>query len=180
MPRKDDIRMTKDEIHDYLAEGHTMTLVTNGSNGFPHAVAMFYSLDNTSGHTSGHTNGQDLTIRFATYASSQKVKNIERDPKVTLLVETGTAYSELRGVMIQGHARIENDLERIIATMIEANAGTGSPLPDIEQIPHDVKVRMAGKRVLVCIEPLRFVSWDHGKLPGSKTPAALPRSMSRA
>jgi len=171
MPRKDDIRMTKDEIHDYLAEGHTMTLVTNGANGFPHAVAMFYALDPTLGH--------ELTIRFATYASSQKVKNIERDPKVTLLVETGTAYSELRGVMIQGRARIENDIERIVATMIEANAGTGSPLPDIELIPNDVKVRMAGKRVLVCVEPLRFVSWDHGKLPSSKTPAALSRAAAR-
>lgn len=161
MPRKDDIRMSKDEIHDYLREGHTMTLVTNGAQGFPHAVAMFYSLD------------EDLTVRFATYGSSQKVKNIERDPRVTLLVETGTAYSELRGVMIEGRARIETDLERTVATMLEANAGTGSPMPDIEQIPHDVKVRMAGKRVLVCIEPQRFVSWDHGKLPSSKTPSAL-------
>ena len=161
MPRKDDIRMSKDEIRDYLREGHTMTLVTNGAQGFPHAVAMFYSLD------------EDLTVRFATYGSSQKVKNIERDPRVTLLVETGTAYSELRGVMIEGRARIETDLERTVATMLEANAGTGSPMPDIEQIPHDVKVRMAGKRVLVCIEPQRFVSWDHGKLPSSKTPSAL-------
>ena len=172
MPRKDDIRMTKDEIHDYLAEGHTMTLVTNGANGYPHAVAMFYALDQSLEH--------DLTIRIATYASSQKVKNLERDPKVTLLVETGTAYSELRGVMIQGRARIENDLERIVATMIEANAGTGSPLPDLDQIPHDVKVRMASKRVLVCVEPLHFVSWDHGKLPSSKTPASLSRPASRA
>ncbi len=161
MPRKDDIRMSQDEIRDYLREGHTMTLVTNGAQGFPHAVAMFYSLD------------EDLTVRFATYGSSQKVKNIERDPKVTLLVETGTAYSELRGVMIEGRARIETDLERTVSTMLEANAGTGSPMPDIEQIPHDVKVRMAGKRVLVCIEPQRFVSWDHGKLPSSKTPSAL-------
>lgn len=161
MPRKDDIRMSRDEIRDYLREGHNMTLVTNGRSGFPHAVAMFYALDD------------DLTIRFATYGSSQKVKNIERDPKVTLLVETGTAYSELRGVMIEGEARIETDLERTVATMIEANARTGSPLPDIEQIPHDVKVRMAGKRVLVCVDPIRFVSWDHGKLPSSKTPSAL-------
>ncbi|MBK7948972.1 MAG: pyridoxamine 5'-phosphate oxidase family protein [Deltaproteobacteria bacterium] len=153
--------MTKDEIRDYLHEGHNMTLVTNGPKGFPHAVAMFYALDD------------DLTIRFATYGSSQKVKNIERDPKVTLLVESGTAYSELRGVMIEGKARIENELERTVATMIESNARTGSPLPDIEQIPHDVKVRMAAKRVVVCIDPVRFVSWDHGKLPSSKTPSAL-------
>ena len=168
MPRKDDIRMTKDEIRDYLREGHTMTLVTNGAKGYPHAVAMFYSLD------------EDLTVRFATYGSSQKVKNLERDPKVTLLVETGTAYSELRGVMIEGKARIETDLERTVATMLEANSGTGSPMPDIEQIPHDVKVRMAGKRVLVCIEPERFVSWDHGKLPSSKTPSAISRGVARA
>jgi PPOX class probable F420-dependent enzyme len=169
MPRKDDIRMTKNEIRDYLLEGHTMTLVTNGPKGFPHAVAMFYALDG------------DLTIRFATYASSQKVKNIERDPKVTLLVESGTAYSELRGVMIEGKARIETDLDRTVATMLEANARTGSPLPDIDQIPHDVKVRMAGKRALVCIEPLRFVTWDHSKLPSGKTPSALaPRSLGRA
>lgn len=168
MPRKDDIAMTEQEIRDYLHEGHNMTLVTNGPRGFPHAVAMFYGLDD------------DLTVRFATYASSQKVKNIERDPKVTLLVETRHAYSELRGVMIEGIARIETDLERTVATMIEANSGTGSPLPDLEQIPQDVKIRMAGKRVLVCVEPVRFVSWDHGKLPSGKTPAALATRATRA
>jgi nitroimidazol reductase NimA-like FMN-containing flavoprotein (pyridoxamine 5'-phosphate oxidase superfamily) len=164
MPRKDDIQMSPDEIRAYLREGHTMTFVTNGPNGYPHAVAMFFAIDD------------DLTIRVATYASSQKVKNIERDPKVTLLVETGTAYSELRGVMLEGISEIITDLEQTVATMVEANAVTGSPLPDIEQIPHDVKLKMAGKRVLLRIKPSRFVSWDHGKLPGSKTPEALRKA----
>jgi len=77
MPRKDDIRMSPDAIRAYLREGHTTTLVTNGVRGYPHAVAMFFVIDD------------DMTIRFATYANSQKVKNIERDPRVTLLVETG-------------------------------------------------------------------------------------------
>lgn len=165
MPRKDDIRMSPDEIRDYLREGHTMTLVTNGPHGYPHAVAMFFGIDD------------DLTIRFATYGSSQKVKNIERDPKVTLLVETGTAYSELRGVMLEGVAEITTDLEQTVATMVEANAVTGSPLPDLELIPHDVKVKMAGKRVLVSVTPTRFVSWDHGKLPSSKTPDGLRKAI---
>jgi PPOX class probable F420-dependent enzyme len=165
MPRKDDIRMNPDEIRAYLGEGHTMTFVTNGPHGYPHAVAMFFVIDD------------DLTIRFATYASSQKVKNIERDPKVTLLVETGTAYSELCGVMLEGKAEITTDLEQTVATMVEANAITGSPLPDLEQIPHDVKLKMAGKRVLVSIKPTRFVSWDHGKLPGSKTPEGLRKAI---
>lgn len=165
MPRKDDIRMTTDEVRDYLREGHTMTLVTNGPKGYPHAVAMFFALDD------------DLTIKFATYATSQKVVNLERDPKVTLLVETGTAYSELRGVMIEGRAEITTDLEETVATMIQANAVTGSPLPDITQIPEDVKVRMAGKRVLVKVTPERFISWDHGKLPSSKTPDGLRKAI---
>jgi PPOX class probable F420-dependent enzyme len=161
MPRKDDIQMSPDEIRNYLREGHTMTFVTNGPRGYPHAVAMFFTIDD------------ELTIRMATYRDSQKVKNIERDPKVSLLVETGTAYSELRGVMLEGDAEITTDLEETVATMIEANAVTGSPLPDIEQIPQDVKLKMAGKRVLVRIRPSRFVSWDHGKLPSSKTPDGL-------
>ena len=135
--------MTQEEIRDYLREGHTMTLVSNGPKGYPHAVAMFYALDD------------DLTVKFATYASSQKVKNLERDPKVTLLVETGTAYSELRGVMIEGRAEIARDLEETVATMVEANSVTGSPLPDVAQIPEDVKIRMAGKRVLVKVKPER-------------------------
>jgi hypothetical protein len=126
---------------------------------------MFYTLDD------------DLTIRFATYASSQKVKNIERDPRVTMLVESGTAYRELRGVMIEGRAQLSTNTDRIVATMVEANAVTGSPLPDVETIPDDVKQRMAGKRVLVSVKPERFSSWDHGKLPGSKTPEALQRAL---
>ena len=142
-----------------------MTLATNGPHGYPHAVAMFFVIDD------------DLTIRFATYGSSQKVKNIQRDSKVTLLVETGTAYSELRGVMLEGDAEITTDLEQTVATMVEANAITGSPLPDLESIPHDVKVKMAGKRVLVSVKPTRFVSWDHGKLPSGKTPEGLRKAI---
>lgn len=142
-----------------------MTLVTNGPRGYPHAVAMFFVL------------GEDAMIRFATYASSQKVRNIERDPRVTLLVEAGSSYAELRGVMIEGRAGIERDPDRTLATMIEANAGSGHALPDPARIPPEVKERMVGKRVLVTVRPERFVSWDHGKLPAHKTPAALRNTL---
>ncbi|HIF91836.1 MAG: pyridoxamine 5'-phosphate oxidase family protein [Myxococcales bacterium] len=165
MPRKDEIGMSPDEILDFLREGHSMTFVTNGPSGFPHAVAMFFVIDD------------DLTIRCATYASSQKVRNIERDPKLTLLVEAGTEYSELRGVMIECRAHLTIDIERTVATMIEANAMTGSPLPDLARIPDDVKAKMASKRVLVTAVPQRFVSWDHRKLPSGKTPESLKRAI---
>jgi hypothetical protein len=61
--------------------------------------------------------------------------------------------------------------------MIEANAITGSPLPDLAKIPEDVKVKMAAKRVLVTAVPQRFVSWDHRKLPSGKMPDALKRAI---
>ena len=165
MPTTDNIRMSETEIRAYLQEGHTMTLVTNGPNGYPHAVAMFYAMD------------EDLTIKFASYASSQKVKNTERDSRVTLMVESGEKYNELRGVMIEGDAIITTDLDETVATMVEANADTGSPLPDVSQIPEDVKIKMAGKRVLIKVKPRRFISWDHGKLPSSKTPDSLRKSL---
>jgi len=156
---RDDIRMSEAEVAAFLREGRTMTLVTNGPRGFPHAVAMFYGLDD------------DGTVRFSTYERSQKVKNIERDPRVTLLVERGSAYAELRGVMIEGRAEISKDLDATVATMIEATAATGSPLPDPGAIPQAMKERMAGKRVLVRVRPERVVSWDHGKLPEGKAPS---------
>ena len=168
MPRKDDIRMTDAEIRAYLQEGHTVTLVTNGRNGYPHAVAMFYALE---------LGDDGVVIKFATYASSQKVKNAQKDPRCTLLIETGQAYSELRGLMMKGETEIVTDLDETVTTMVEANARTGSPLPDVSLIPEDVKAKMAGKRVLMKIRPTRFISWDHGKLPSSKTPDGMKKAL---
>ncbi len=161
MPRADEIRMNDDEIRSYLKNGHTIILVSNGRKGFPHAVPMFYGVDD------------DLTIRFATYGSSQKVKNIERDSRVTLLVESGSAYADLQGVMVEGEAEIVHDLDATVDTMIEAMGKTENPIPPAAELPTEVKQQMAGKRVLIRVRPTRFLSWDHGKLPSSKTPSAL-------
>jgi general stress protein 26 len=157
--------MSQEEVSHFLHQNHTMSFTTNGPRGFPHSVAIFYAI------------GNDLTIRFATYARSQKIKNVERDSKVTLLIETGSTYNELKGVMIEGRAHLTTDLDETVATMIEANAVTGSPLPDLAMIPTDVKEKMAAKRMLVTVIPETFISWDHGKLPSSKTPDGLRKSI---
>lgn len=161
MPRADDIRMTDDEVRAHLRAGHTMILVSNGVRGHPHAVPMFYGIDD------------DLTVRLATYGKSQKIKNIERDPRVTLLVESGSAYAELKGVMIEGDAEIVRDLDATVDTMVEAMGKTETRLPPASELPWEVKQKMAGKRVLIRVRPRRFSSWDHAKLPSGKTPGAL-------
>ncbi len=161
MSARDRVRMTDDEIRTYLQAGRAMTLVTNGHRGHPHAMPMFYGVDD------------DLTVRFSTYGASQKVRNIERDPRVSLLVESGQAYAELRGVMIEGRAEIVRDLEATVATMVEAMGRAGESLPAAAELPLEVKEQMAGKRVLVRVRPERFISWDHAKLAAAHTPSAL-------
>ncbi len=49
-----------------------------------------------------------------TYAKSQKVKNLERDDRATTLVESGSEYSELKGVMLKTRAHIERDTDKVI------------------------------------------------------------------
>lgn len=164
MSMREQIRLSDKEIRAFLLTARAMTLVTNGHRGYPHAIAMWFGLDD------------DLTVRMSTYGSSQKVKNIERDPKVTLLVESGIDYAELRGVMIEGRAEIiRGDLEATVETMVEANARVGIELPPAATLPPAEKQKMAGKRVLLRITPERFVSWDHGKLPRAQTPWSAKR-----
>lgn len=68
--------MTKAEIAAFL-EGHLTAIVaTNGHDGFPHAVPMWYVVIDEDVHT-------------WTYRSSQKAVNLRRDPRATLLVEAG-------------------------------------------------------------------------------------------
>lgn len=161
MSRRNDIRMTEDEIREYLTNSRTVILVTNGHRGHPHAVAMFYTVDD------------DLTVNMATYGRSQKIKNIERDPKVTLLIESGEKYEELRGLMIEGTAELVQDLDTTVRVMVEATATPDQPMPDADELDHEIKVAMAGKRLLIKVKPVRFVSWDHSKLSRGETPAAL-------
>ena len=86
--RRDAIKMTPEEVQAFLAEEMTLTCATNGRDGFPHLMPLWYVL-------------REERIWAWTYAKSQKVKNLERDPRATLQVETGLDYAELRGVMLR-------------------------------------------------------------------------------
>ena len=99
---------------------------------------------------------------------------IKNTNEIIAIVEAKPAMKILCAVPFRD--KITTNLDETVATMVEANAGTGSPLPDVSQIPEDVKLKMAGKRVLMKVTPRRFVSWDHGKLPSNKTPDGLKKA----
>lgn len=149
--RRDRIRMTDEEIDSFLQGRHTMNIATHGPEGRIHLVAMWY----------GFVDGKPA---FETYAKSQKVVNLRRNPQITALVEDGKTYDELRGVEIVGHATITDDRDVVMdcaRSVVERYFGVERP-EDLDAVAEG----LAHKRVAIVIEPEHIVSWDHAKLEG--------------
>lgn len=148
--RRDAVRMSPEEVDEFLAGRHTMSVATIGPAGDVHLVAMWY----------GFLEGAPA---FWTYARSQKVRNLERDPRCTCLVESGGTYEELRGVELVGRGEVVTDRDRVLAvgrSVWERYTGpwTDEAMPALE--------RVGAKRVAVRLDVARVVSWDHTKLGG--------------
>ncbi len=149
MNRRDQIRMTDAEITAFLAGRHTMSLATMGPSGRIHLVAMWYGFL-----------GPDLAVW--TYRRSQKAVNLERDPRLTCLVEAGERYQELRGVELSGRGVIIREPEQVLAV----GQSIGQRYLGTEDEHRRAVEAQAPKRVAIRIEVERTVSWDHSKLPG--------------
>jgi PPOX class probable F420-dependent enzyme len=151
MSRRDQIRMTEAEVEEYLSGRHTMNVASFNHDGTIHLVAMWYAV----------LDGDPV---FWTFGKSQKIKNLQRDPRITLLVETGEEYSELMGVEIVGTATVVTERDQIM------EIGEAVYARYFGEVTDEVRpfVEMTGaKRFGVRISPQRVVSWDHRKLDGA-------------
>ena len=152
--RRDQITMTEDELDVFVRAEKTLIIVSNGPDGFPHPMPMFFYTDET---------GRFLV---STYGKSQKVKNFERDERAALLIEAGEEYQELRSVMMLATTEILDDPEFVVETMLaiqrQRNPGK-TEFADREV----AGIRQAGrKRVILRFTPVKTLSWDHRKLGG--------------
>jgi PPOX class probable F420-dependent enzyme len=151
MSRRDQIRMTDEELAEFLDGRHTMNVATFNHDGTIHLVAMWYAME-----------GPDPV--FWTYMKSQKIRNLERDPRITCLVETGDAYEELKGVELVGQGEVITDREQVLALGEQVAARYFGPVTD-ESRPF---IHATGaKRHAVRVRVDRTVSWDHSKLGGA-------------
>lgn len=153
--------MTEEEIAEYLHGRHTMNVATINKDGRPHLVAMWYGFFDARGE--GGPLG-DRAMGFWTYSKSQKIINLQRDPRMTCLVETGAEYAELKGVEIVGTGRVITDRDEVMEigrSVFERYTGPWSDAaaPAVEA--------MGAKRFAVKIEVEKLVTWDHGKLGGT-------------
>ncbi|MGH9118475.1 MAG: pyridoxamine 5'-phosphate oxidase family protein [Acidimicrobiales bacterium] len=148
--RRQQIEMTPAEIDELLHGRQTMSVATMNRDGSVHLTAMWYGF-------------LDGAPALWTYGKSQKVRNLERDPRMSGLVEDGIAYDELRGVELVGRGRIIRDPDAVLAVGLDVYRRYTAPVTD-DAVP--LVERMGAKRVVVRFEVSRTVSWDHGRLGG--------------
>ena len=151
--RREAARMTPPELRGYLDEQRRIIVVSNGPGGLPHPVPMNYGVD------------REGRVVISTFRKSQKVKNLERDPRATLLVESGERYAELKSAVLYCDAEIIADPDSITANMALIRADDAMAGSLTSAISEQVRASLA-KRVVVRFTPFRTVSWDHGKLGG--------------
>lgn len=155
MSARVDTSMTEAEVADFLAQARTVILCTIGPDGTPDPVGMWFVLI-------------DGDIWMRTYGRSQKAINVERDARVSVLVETGESYGELRGVQLSGHVEISRDEDLICSIAAGLLVKYEGLQAEYVQAAKDAYRSKAGKQVAFRLRVERTVSWDHRKLvPGS-------------
>lgn len=156
--------MSEVEVASFLAEERTVVCATMGPRGWPHLMPLWYVLREP-------VDREGVEIWAWTYAASQKTRNLERDRRATLQIETGEQYQELRGVMLEVEAVIHRDLETVAALGQEIFRRYASPRGEapMDELPAEVGTmvdRQATKRVALQFLERRRASWDHRKLGG--------------
>ncbi len=152
--RRDQIKLTEEEQRQLLELERTVVVSTIGPRGWPHVMPLWYV-------------PRDGEVWIWTYRKSQKVKNLERDPRATLLIETGFEYSELRGVQIEAEAELVRDPERIVEFAKELTVRYTAGIDSVEGDAAAALRAQAPKRVAIRFHPKRVASWDHRKLGGT-------------
>jgi PPOX class probable F420-dependent enzyme len=148
MDRRRQIRMSEAEVAAFLESRRTLICATSGPGGRPHLAALWFL----------PTDGR---LDCWTYAASQKARNLERDPRATLLAEAGTTYQELRGVSMECDAELVRDPGRVLDLGVALAVRYGAaPGPDLRA----GLAGQAAKRVGIRFHPTRVSSWDHRKL----------------
>jgi PPOX class probable F420-dependent enzyme len=150
--RRAEIRLSAEEQRELIATERIVVVSTIGPRGWPHSMPLWYV-------------PRDGEVWIYTYARSQKVRNLERDPRATLLVETGHEYGELRGVEIEAEAQIHREHAAVfeLAKELTVRYADGA---DVDEAAAEALRAQARKRVAIHFQPRRVATWDHRKLGG--------------
>ena len=149
---RDKIKMSKEEMTSFLKNQISLQIGTINKDGSPHLTTMWYLYDGES-------------FIFHTYTKSQKIINLKRDSRITVLTETGSQYSDLQGIIAYGEVEIINgkDSPEEVIKYMDLVGNKYIKGEDSAQYLEGMKLQ-APKRSVVIIKPSKFISWDHSKL----------------
>src|SRR3954466_15121883 len=142
MSRRAEIQLSPDEQRELIDTERIVIVSSLGARGWPHLMPLWYV-------------PRDGEIWIYTYAKSQKVKNLERDPRATLLIETGHEYAELRGVMIEAEAEVHRDIEGVYPLAEELTLRYAEGLQSVEGDAKAALEAQARKRVAIRFRAVR-------------------------
>lgn len=154
MSRRDQFVLSEEELAELLGSERVAVVSSLGPRGWPHSMPLWFV-------------PREGEVWIWTYAKSQKVRNLERDPRATLLIEAGHEYGELRGAMIEAEAVLHRDPEVVLGFAEELTLRYAEGLSAVDG---DMKAGLAAqapKRVAIQFVPVRTASWDHRKLGGT-------------
>ncbi len=149
--KRDLIKLSDSEIREFLEAHRTVVVGTNGPRGVPHLMPLWYVV-----------RGDE--IWGWTFTKSQKIKNLQRDSRATLLFEDGVSYDKLRGVSYECDVVVDDSYEVVKAVGIDLFTRYGDGYPADEVIA--MIEQQAPKRSALRFLPKRTMSWDHRKLGG--------------
>jgi PPOX class probable F420-dependent enzyme len=149
--RRDQIRMSEDEIWQLIEDEKSLQVATLNKDGSPHLTTLWFAI-------------VDRALVFETYTKSQKIRNLERDPRIAVLVEAGETYDQLRGVSINAKAELVTERDGVHKLAL-AVMTRNQPELSRDQLDGLAK-QMAAKRTGVVVRLEKVISWDHRKLGG--------------
>ncbi|MET0926966.1 MAG: pyridoxamine 5'-phosphate oxidase family protein [Solirubrobacterales bacterium] len=152
--RRDQIKLTEAERAELLDAERIVVVSSLGPRGWPHSMPMWFVV-------------REGEIWVWSFAKSQKVRNLERNPRATLLVEAGHEYTELRGLQIEAEAELIRETPRVAEFGKQLAIRYSEGIDSIEGDAAAALEAQAAKRVAIRFSPLRTATWDHRKLGGT-------------
>lgn len=136
--------LTTEEAHAFLdSRPGWITLTTVGRDGYPHSVPIGY-----------FRLGEEIFIGCR--HPTQKTRNVERDPHVSLMVESGSSMQDIKGLMVQGDADVITDEVERLRLAREAARQRGVADAELPTAP-------SAGGAYIRVRPRRMISWDYAK-----------------
>jgi hypothetical protein len=142
------IAMSPEELDAFLGDERVCRIATVGPNGAPHNTPLWFVWDGTS-------------LWLYSLFKSQRWTDIARDPRVSVIVDAGIAYTELRGVELIGSLEQVGDVPR-----------SATPDPELEVAEQlfgrkyvGGAFEVDGRHAWLRLTPDKIVSWDFRKIP---------------